>query len=439
MNPNHDPLTVLSDHSSGRLIVSWYPWAKDERPRAVLTANGGPPVFVAFDATLPSFQQAIGALRFAQRRDAAIYAVALRRLSALVLSMPVIPEMSRLLDGSLAGDRAPDTIDSWLEKHGGMPLWIVPHNLFHEVPWAALSRSDGRHLIEDRTVAIAPSMSLLKRPEPAREHPRALVIGNPDLSLKEAFREGVSVAGTLRDRGWTVDLRARDPDRPEDARIGPEEFLRIAPEYDLIHLSTHGDFITPEPAAIGKIAGEKSVFDSYLKLSPAQGSSLAREEPSANESGHLLLKDVLGLKLRSQAVVLSTCVSSAADLDRNYDPVSLATAFLARGAGVVIGAQREVSDRATRVLMEDMYRGVLQSGKTWPLALREAQLKMLRQGMNGALDSKRGEGELPKGRWGPSMSQAKVAAGRLEQDLMPEWKSPLYWGAFQAFIGQTDS
>lgn len=438
MNPDHNLVAELSGHSSGRLIISWYPWAKDERPRAILTADGGPPVFVTFDAKLPSFLRAVGALRFAQDRDAATYAAALRQLSALVLCMTVIPEKSHLIDGSLANDRAPNTIDDWLGRHGGMPLWIVPHNLFHEVPWAALYRSDGRHLIEDRTVAITPSLSLLKRPEPAWKHPRALVIGNPDLSLKEAFLESVAVAGTLRNQGWTVDLRARDIDKPDDARIGPEEFLRIAPEYELIHLATHGNFSSPEPAAIGKFAGRKSVFDSYLKLSDAPGSSHAKEEPSTNDSGHLFLKAVLGLKLRSRAVVLSTCVSSAADLDRNYDPVSLATAFLARGAGVVIGAQRKVSDWATRVLMEDLYRGVFRSGKTWTLALREAQLRMLKQGMIGAPDSERGAGNLPK-RWGPPMSQAEIVAGPPEQDVMSEWKSPLYWGAFQAFIGQTDS
>ena len=79
-------------------------------------------------------------------------------------------------------------------------LIVVPHGPLHYLPIAALQNGhNDRYLLEDYTIRYAPSTSVLNRPQQHENlsEGQALVVGNPDGSLKNAEDEAKNVATLL--------------------------------------------------------------------------------------------------------------------------------------------------------------------------------------------------------------------------------------------------
>lgn len=125
----------------------------------------------------------------------------------------------------------------------------------------------------------------------------------------------------------------------------------------LIHLATHG-------IAYG---AERRARSSFVALAPtAHG---------ARTDGRLEVGEVLdeGPALRAELVVLSACQTGLGSITESEGTIGLQRAFLARGARSVLVSLWNVSDDATRALMERFYFHWLARRLSKADALRKAQ------------------------------------------------------------------
>ena len=94
------------------------------------------------------------------------------------------------------------------------------------------------------------------------------------------------------------------------------------------------------------------------------------------QEGFLGLRDVYGLRLSADLVVLSACETALGRDLRGEGLVGLTTGFLYAGVRQVVASLWRVDDLATSELMARFYRGLLQEKLPAPAALRAAQLEM---------------------------------------------------------------
>lgn len=133
----------------------------------------------------------------------------------------------------------------------------------------------------------------------------------------------------------------------------------LAP-YRVIHFATHGVLDAEHPALSG------------LALSTVGREGEPRE-------GFLHLRDVYGLRLAADLVVLSGCRTALGREVRGEGLNGLARGFLSAGVPRVVASLWPVEDRATAALMVAFYRQLWREGKSPAAALRAAQLEVRRE------------------------------------------------------------
>jgi len=230
----------------------------------------------------------------------------------------------------------------------GTRLLIVPHDVLHYLPFAALRSPAGRWLIEDYALATLPSASVLKfLAAKDASNARPLALGNPDvgsaLNLRYAEREARAVGEAYP--GATVLVRAE----ASEARV-----KALASGAGLLHFATHAELNESEP------------MSSALLLTPGEG-----------EDGRLEVRELFGLDLHARLVVLSACETGLGALSRGDDLVGLQRAFLYAGTPAVVTTLWKVDDRASFVLMRDFYARLKTAAPGEALSL--AQRETLRQ------------------------------------------------------------
>jgi CHAT domain-containing protein len=226
-------------------------------------------------------------------------------------------------------------------------LLIVAHGALHYLPFNALQREDGSHLMDHYSVRHLPSASVLKFLRPPRPGQQAgmLVFGNPDLndrSLDLAFAEDEARAITALFRESKVLVRQN---------ASETNFKEAAPLFRRIHLATHGKFLADSP------------LDSGLYL--------ARD--AAND-GVLRVSELYSMSLDADLVTLSACETGLGKVNNGDDVVGLTRGFLYAGSRLIISSLWSVDDRSTAVLMTAFYQNLLAADKRE--ALRQAQIKV---------------------------------------------------------------
>lgn len=230
----------------------------------------------------------------------------------------------------------------------GAALIVVPDGPLSRVPFAALrDRRDGRYLIEQRPVAIAPSLRLLRASAAPREALRRILIVNepsaPNLPFLSAVaRESAAIAHMYPEAvafsgadATLTTLRARWADA------------------DVVHVAAH--------------ATANDEFPGYSRLFLA---------PDGARDGAVFPRDLAALPpSRARVVVLAACRSDAGPLFNGEGVISLARPLLALGIPAVVGAVWDVDDAATAALFEAFHRR-LAAGDGAVDALRSAQLAL---------------------------------------------------------------
>ena len=222
-------------------------------------------------------------------------------------------------------------------------LHIVPEGVLHYVPFAALVDARGKFLVERYTVSVAPSVSVLAlaraRSEETKGRWRRIVaVADPNGRLP----------GTRREVEALQAMRAVRVDALVGAQATQANLELLAPDADVLHLATHGTFVSRAPGL------------SHLELAGGE-----RLDVSEIERLHLD---------RPYLVTLSACETALGSGTRSDVPpgdewVGLNQAFLAAGAPSVLASLWAIDDRATGRFMSGFYTHLLDPrGKSWALA-----------------------------------------------------------------------
>ena len=136
------------------------------------------------------------------------------------------------------------------------------------------------------------------------------------------------------------------------------EFLKIAADYQILHLATHAK------------SNDKDGDFSFLAFS---------EIADSIENEKLFVRDLYSLGLNAEMVVLSACETGIGELLRGEGVISLARGFTYAGVNSLITTLWSVDDQSTRQVMEFFYKN-LKSGQEKDEALRNAKIDYLNSG-----------------------------------------------------------
>ena len=232
-----------------------------------------------------------------------------------------------------------------------LTLTIVPHGVLHHLPFAALKSPDNKYLIQKHTLRMLPSADLRRfiTPKPFSVSSRMLAIGNPtregEPDLPGAEQEAVMASKMARTRTDPI-LLLRD-------QATKKTFMSTAPSHEVIHIASHGEFVSDEP------------LESRLLLAP-------------RADGDLKAKDLFRVgnpewpQWGAQLVILSACQSTLGMVNPGQDIIGLQRGFFFAGTDSIIGTLWRISDRATFDLMTRFYTYLYQ-GASGATALRRAQ------------------------------------------------------------------
>ena len=142
----------------------------------------------------------------------------------------------------------------------------------------------------------------------------------------------------------------------------------------------------------------------------------ANKEPQpGKDDGILTSLDISGLDLRNvDTVVLSACETGLGTTLNGEGALGLQRAFQVAGAKTVIASLWKVDDQATAMLMDAFYENLWTAKLGKIESLRQAQLKMLREGAT----------------WKEVSSSRGLAISEAQPKMEGERLPPYYWAAF---------
>lgn len=233
---------------------------------------------------------------------------------------------------------------------------IVPDGRLHEINFETLvvEKPAPHYWIEDATVALAPSLGVLRMQR--TEKPRAaklLMMGDPQPADPE-------YPPLPHLRAEMQEIEAGFPAASRAVYAGaeayPQHFRQADPgAFTAIHFATHAT------------ANEESPLNSAIILSPHDGQY------------KLYASDIADLKLDPELVTISACRSAGAKSYSGEGLIGFSWAFLNAGARNVVGGIWNVDDAAAPPLMKEFYQE-WRTGHDPATALRDAKLHLMRMG-----------------------------------------------------------
>lgn len=274
------------------------------------------------------------------------------------------------------------------ERLEGRRLLIVPDGGLHDLPFGVLplpGEDRGYEpLVLRSELVVLPSVSMLYRLRAVRRDraraPKALaVIADPVFDPHDARLGGVSgIASRQRAAGELSDRLARLPYSRREAGtisrfVDPDQRLRaldfdasrklvesgVLRQYRILHFATHAAFDRERPERSGLILSRV-------------------DERGRSRDGLLRAREIPGLGLAPELVVLSACRTAAGGAPDDGRTPDVSRGFLTAGAAAVVASLWRVDDEATSELMIRFYRGLLRQRLPPAAALRRAQVSMWR-------------------------------------------------------------
>jgi CHAT domain-containing protein len=274
----------------------------------------------------------------------------------------------------------------------GKELIIVPHDVLHYLPFHALVGSDGRYLIEKYPVYYLSSASLLQFVKEKRKAggEKVLAFGNPDLGDPEKNLEFAELEAR--------EVKAAYPESSIYIRkeATEEKSKTLSAEHDILHFATHAKLNEDDPLSSAVL--------------------LAKED---KEDGRLEVREIFGMDLKANLVVLSGCETGLGKLSTGDELVGLTRAFIYAGTPSVVASLWSVDDSSTAHLMASFYRNLKTMSKVE--ALRQAQLELIRGEGRSDLLARRGVGGIGKLGEGVSESQDRISVST---------SHPYFWAPF---------
>jgi len=307
--------------------------------------------------------------------------------------------------------------EKWIAA--GERIVLVPDGPLHLLPFAALTRKGGQHLVEWKPLSTVLSGTVFAELKKQRRDARdAVTAAEPSARQWVAFgdpwfpprlAEGLSEdigearlrsASTRAQLQWkrlpqsrreVEEIAALFPaDRRQtylDREASEERAKAVGKDTRIVHFATHA------------YVDDRSPFDSGLVL------SIPEELAEGRDNGLLQVWEIFeSVRLDADLVVLSACETGIGEIRGGEGIIGLTRAFQYAGARSVLASLWRVEDEATAELMERFYRH-LRSGKAKDEALRAAQLELIRSPL-----------QVPDGRGG--WTERNAAA-------------PYFWAALQ--------
>jgi CHAT domain-containing protein len=260
---------------------------------------------------------------------------------------------------------------------GRTTLCIIPDGPLWELPFQALQQREDLYLIEDFAVFHAPSLGVLKevkgrkRSKPATRTPSLLAFGNPVVGAEVVNDLQHQKSGDRFDPLPEAEAEVKalaeffDPNRSRiliGERAEEQSFKSLAPAYDIIHRATHGIFDNRHP------------LYSFLLF--------AKAKDGANDDGLLEAREIMGLKLNADLVVLSACDTARGRIGAGEGVIGLSWAFFAAGCRSTLVSQWKVNSANAADWMGGFYESLskVSTGdkKTKIVASRIAALGMMK-------------------------------------------------------------
>jgi len=222
---------------------------------------------------------------------------------------------------------------------------------------------------------------------------KVLALGNPDLddpkmSLQFAEVEAKQIK-TLYPQS-TVLLEKEATELKAKA---------LSPQNDIIHLATHAELNENDPLSSAVLLAKSDM-----------------------EDGRLEVREIFGMDLKANLVVLSACETGLGKLSSGDELVGLTRAFIYAGTPSVVASLWSVDDSSTAQFMASFYKNLKTMSKVE--ALRQAQLNLIRSDVNSDLLARRGIGGV--GELGETPSSEPPAPSSLSVST----SHPYFWAPF---------
>ncbi len=143
----------------------------------------------------------------------------------------------------------------------------------------------------------------------------------------------------------------------EHNRITKQEFVTYAPNFDIIHIASHG----------------------FADVRDFRNSGIYFSNPSKNGHELLHLNEIYNLDLKANLVVLSACKTNVGKIVQGEGSMALPRGFIYAGVPNVIASLWKVHDEKTMELMVAFYQHLLK-GNSYAEALRLAKLDCIAKG-----------------------------------------------------------
>ena len=221
--------------------------------------------------------------------------------------------------------------------------------MLHYLPFHALRSPDGRYLIAQYPIYYLSSASLLQfvKEKKTAIGQKVLAFGNPDLEdpgkdLQFAEAEALQIQRLYSQSTTLLKKEATE-----------EKSKELSPRHDLIHFAAHAELKEDDPLSSAVL--------------------LANE---GKDDGRLEVREIFGMDLNANLVVLSGCETGLGKLSTGDELVGLTRAFIYAGTPSVVASLWSVDDSSTAHLMASFYRNLKTMSKVE--ALRQAQLELIR-------------------------------------------------------------
>jgi CHAT domain-containing protein len=260
------------------------------------------------------------------------------------------------------------------QLRGKTNIVIAPDSNLWDLPFQALVNSAGRFVIEDASIAYAPSLTVLREMTKRRLNLVAnkapstlLALGNPVLGRETTARTGSALRNgnldPLPESGAEVKALARLYGAARSkVYVGTEaredRVKNEAGAAGILHFSTHGTLNNAAP------------MYSYLTLA----------EVGPNDDGLLEAWELMRLDLKAELAVLSACETARGRIGGGEGVIGFSWAMFIAGVPSTVVSQWKVESASTRDLMVNFHRSLIskQTSTTKADALRQAALKLMR-------------------------------------------------------------
>ncbi|MBF0308919.1 MAG: CHAT domain-containing protein [Magnetococcales bacterium] len=312
------------------------------------------------------------------------------------------------------------------QVNGRKSLFVVPDDMLHILPFAALVDESDRYLITSHDIRIlGSSRDLLPTPARREKGLSFLTMAGPDYDSDEMVDKAqVATLQGRRSSAVGQGMRAMSrgmrglkfdplPGAEQEGRLiagfaseqksatGQLFTRKQAQEATLkelkqppgvLHVATHGFFLKSDDSLKKRLLklqrgadltqvpppGDNPMLRSGLAFAGVNANAPYLGEIETFNDGVLTALEVLGLNLNgTNLAVLSACETGLGEIHEGEGVYGLRRAFQEAGVRNVISSLWEVSDAGTQALMTGLYKHLL-AGKEVHEALRLAQLDMMK-------------------------------------------------------------